>query len=434
MVQFIKGSADPRDAATGALAYALGGGLTKGVTSHFANKALDEVLNNEEYADLPQSEKIGLIQKAMQNFGEPGRELTQKRMQIEQLADQEKQQKLQNQQGQVMGKILNGKEVSEKEKSILTPEQNLALAKHKQAQEIAQIKANNKNPLGGLGGLPLDPELTKAIKQVITENPDATPDQLGIMLSEAGVPPSNQTPYLENRRREIETNANLFAAGYKTNNEYLDTLTDSIQATDQMDQKLDRILDLSKSGNIPTPLLYETMQALGIPTSIFSAEGEELEKLSNDLTKNIQQFYGSRILQSEFQNFLKSIPTLKNSPEGIERIVDNMKMFNNFKRLEYNTARGIELDYESRKQPLPLSGIKRKVYDKMKPEADKFAEEWKNAQKAKLTSKSKNKPENQNKQAESGMKRYKAPNGDVYEMTPEMIEKAKADNVIFTPA
>lgn len=428
MVQFFKGSEDPNAAAYGALAEALGGGLTKAVTSHYANNALDEVLNNKDLADKPHSEKISAIQKALQPYGKPGEELFQRRMQIEQVAQEEKQQKLQSKQGDIIGRILNGKEVSEKEKALLSPEQNFALAKHKQTEELGKYKADNKAPLGGLGGQPVNPEIAKSIEDIITKNPDATPDKLAIELTKANVPPANQTPYLENRRRELETNASLLEKGYKSQETYLNDLTKSLSATDQMDQKLDRIAELK---DVPTPLLHETMQALGIPTALFSAEGEELEKLSNDLTKNIQQFYGSRILQSEFQNFLKSIPTLKNSQEGRERIIDNMKMFNNLKRLEYNTARGLELDYEAKNKPLPPS-FQRIVQDKMKPEAEKFAEEWKNAQKAKISSKSK-KP-SENKKSESGMKRYKAPNGDFYEMTPEMVEKAKAENVIFTPA
>lgn len=430
MVQFFKGSADPRDAAFGQLSAALGKNLGEGLNSYYANKALDETINNEEYKDLPPSEKMSQLQRALSPHGQQGLQALQNRLQVEQVASQEKEQKLQNQRGQVIGKILNGQEVSEKERSILTPEQNLALAKHKQTTELTKYKADNKAPLGGLGGQPVPQELASSIEKIVTENPDATPDELGIKLTKAGVPPANQTPYLENRRRQLETNANLLEKGYKSQETYLNDLTKSLSATDQMDQKLDRISELK---DVPTPLLYETMQALGIPTAIFSAEGEELEKLSNDLTKNIQQFYGSRILQSEFQNFLKSIPTLKNSEQGRERIIDNMKMFNNLKRLEYNTARGLELDYEAKNKPLPPS-FQRIVQDKMKPEAEKFAQEWKNAQKAKIASKSSKGSEKKNKQSESGMKRYKAPNGDLYEMTPEMVEKAKAENVIFTPA
>jgi hypothetical protein len=409
------------------LAQALGQGIGHGVNMHQANKALDEFLNNPELKEAPQSERMGALQRAMQGHGPYGQQVLQNRMQTEQLATQEKQQKEQNIKGDILRRRLSGEPITEKEKKMFTAEEEMAIAKHQQAKELAQIKANNKAPLGGLGGQPIDPQVANEIERIVTENPDATPDQLGIALTKAGVPPANQTPYLENRRRQLETNASLLEKGYKSQESYLNDLTKSLNATEQMDEKLDRIAELGKKGNVPEPLLYETMQALGIPTALFSAEGEELEKLSNDLTKNIQQFYGSRILQSEFQNFLKSIPTLKNSQEGRERIIENMKMFNNLKRLEYNTARALELDYEAKNKPLPPS-FQRMVYDKMKPEAEKFSNEWKNAQKARLN------PKKEVQENKPGISKYKAPDGSLWEMTPEQVEKAKEQNVIFSPA
>ena len=383
MVQFFKGSVDPRAASYGALAESLGGGLGNAVNTHYATKALDSVFDDEKLKDAPQSKKMSALQRALQPYGQKGMEILQQRMQVNQLEQQEKQEKVNNIKGDVLRRRLEGESISEKEKGLFTPAEELAIQKHIQQGELGKLKANNKAPAGGLGGQPISPEIATAIEKVITENPDATPDQLGLKLTKAGVPPSNQTPYLENRRREIETNASLLEKGYKSQEAYLNGLTKSIAATEEMDMKLDRIAELK---DVPTPLLSETMQALGIPIALFSAEGEELEKLSNDLTKNIQQFYGSRILQSEFQNFLKSIPTLKNSQEGRERIIANMKMFNNLKRLEYNTARAIELDYEAKNKPLPPS-FQRIVYDEMKPKAEKFANEWKNAQNAKLSQK-----------------------------------------------
>jgi hypothetical protein len=409
------------------LAQALGQGIGHGVNMHQANKALDEFLNDPDLKDAPQSERMGALQRAMQGHGPYGQQVLQNRMQTEQLATQEKQQKEQNIKGDILRRRLDGEPITEKEKKMFTPEEEMAIAKHQQAKELAQIKANNKAPLGGLGGQPIDPKVAEEIERIVTENPDATPDQLGIALTKAGVPPANQTPYLENRRRQIDTNASLLEKGYKSQETYLNDLTKSLNATEQMDEKLDRIAELGKKGNVPEPLLYETMQALGIPTALFSAEGEELEKLSNDLTKNIQQFYGSRILQSEFQNFLKSIPTLKNSQEGRERIIANMKMFNNLKRLEYNTARALELDYEAKNKPLPPS-FQRMVYDKMKPQAEKFSNEWKNAQKDRLN------PKKEMQESKSGISKYKAPDGSLWEMTPEQVEKAKEQNVIFSPA
>jgi hypothetical protein len=433
MVQIIKGGVEENQAKE-RLGYQMGKNLSDTLINFGATKALDNVLNDKSLADKPDSEKMGALQRALQPYGQKGLEILQQRMQVKQMEQQEKQEKINSKHSEIMGKILNDQPVSEKERNSLPAELSLALAKHKQAGELAKYKMENKSPAGGVTAQPPTPERANAIEKVINENPDSSPDQLAIAFSKAGIPDIFSNRYVENRRRDVESHANLLEKGYKSQEEYLNGLTSSLGATEQMDLKLDRIAELGKNGEVPTPLLYETMQALGIPTAIFSAKGEELEKLSNDLTKNIQQFYGSRILQSEFQNFLKSIPTLKNSQEGRERIIANMKMFNNLKRLEYNTARGIELDYEAKNKPLPPS-FQRIVYDKMAPEAEKFANEWKNAQTEKL--KPKNNPEigtqkQEMKPPQPGMKIYKAPDGESYWMTPEMVEEARKEDVEFS--
>lgn len=103
MVQFFKGSPDPRDAATGALATALGQGLGKGITSHFANKSLDKVINDESFKSAPISVKQGMLHSALFQFGDTGKELFQNRLQGELLADQEQHQKRETEALEKMG-------------------------------------------------------------------------------------------------------------------------------------------------------------------------------------------------------------------------------------------------------------------------------------------------------------------------------------------
>lgn len=179
--------------------------------------------------------------------------------------------------------------------------------------------------------------------------------------------------------REQRENRNYNEAksnkAYENQKDYIEKVTDSAQAADEMDMRLDQMMSLE---DLPTPALATAMEALGIPPSLFSANAETAEKLSIDLTKNIQQFYGSRILQSEFSAFLKSIPSLRNSPEGRRRIVENMKKFNQLKRLEYIKTREEMTKYEDKNKPLPRD-FRQKVFESMKPEANKLADDFKNA-------------------------------------------------------
>lgn len=243
---------------------------------------------------------------------------------------------------------------------------------------VAMHKARNPiTPRPTQASQPINPEQLAKIQEV-RKNPDyenASPTKKYQMFTDNGVSKENAEAETKIVAEEEKNQIKLINAGHKTQEKYLDDLVNGVQAADQVDMRLDQMLSLK---DLPTPALASTMEALGVPPSLFSADAETAEKLSIDLTKNIQQFYGSRILQSEFQAFLRSIPTLKNSNEGRKRIIENMKRFNDLKRLEYNTARAMELDYEEKNKPLPPS-FRRNIFDKMKPDADKLANEFKQA-------------------------------------------------------
>src|SRR6185503_13994465 len=118
MVQFFKGSADPRDAAWGQLATALGQGLGKGLNTYYANKALQEVLEDESMVDAPISAKMGKLHSALSPYGEIGQQVFQNQFATEQ-------QRMQEDQQDVLGRVVSGEKVSPKQLSKLTPENQL---------------------------------------------------------------------------------------------------------------------------------------------------------------------------------------------------------------------------------------------------------------------------------------------------------------------
>ena len=370
MVQVFE-TGNPQGRLAESLGMQLGQSLGTGIHSFFANKALDKVLSDKSLENKPLPEKLGALQQALQPYGQLGQQMFQNRMAIEQLGEQEKLQKNLESQNKIKSraakKYLAGEELSEEEGQFFTPQELAGLHKARQP----------KAPPGGLSGQPIPKDQIDSIERIIEENPDATPDELAVKMGKAGVNPAYSNPILENRRREFENKHKLLESGYKSNEKYLNDLTEGLQATQQMDMRLDQMASLK---DLPTPALAATMESLGIPISLFSADAETAEKLSIDLTKNITQFYGNRILQSEFQAFLRSIPSLKNTSEGRKRIIDNMKRFNDLKRLEYNTARAMELDYESKNKSLPHS-FRRQVLDEMAPVAERMAKEFAEANK-----------------------------------------------------
>lgn len=133
MVQFIRGSADPRDAALGQLSSALGQGLGKGLNTYYANKAIDEVLDNPELKDAPLSERWQEMNKAIGMYGENGQNILKQRLMTEKQANEEQEQK-------VLSRIVSGEKVSSKEIEKLSPKTQMDVLRYKQKQDEATKK------------------------------------------------------------------------------------------------------------------------------------------------------------------------------------------------------------------------------------------------------------------------------------------------------
>jgi hypothetical protein len=107
----------------------------------------------------------------------------------------------------------------------------------------------------------------------------------------------------------------------------------------------------------------------GIPLGVLNnPESEEFDKLSNQLTRTIQNYYGSRILQTEFHNFLRQIPTLQNSEEGRKRIIDNLRKAQIPKQLEYDAYKQV-MQENGGKRPVDL---KERITEKLIPSLDNW--------------------------------------------------------------
>lgn len=140
----------------------------------------------------------------------------------------------------------------------------------------------------------------------------------------------------------------------KENASYRQRILNGIPQTKKLKAQIGRIEKLSEKAEL-TPAAVKALNFFGIPIGSFdTANAQELEKLSNDLTATITSEYGNRILATEFNTFLKRIPTLLNSTEGRERIVRNMKLYADAAEAEQNAYQDI---YKMQKQ----SGIKHPI-------------------------------------------------------------------------
>lgn len=118
--------------------------------------------------------------------------------------------------------------------------------------------------------------------------------------------------------------------------EWLKETNKKARGVKETNVRLDRMEKLLDSGKLDNPLFASGLDTLsngilgyGINLkSLQTPESQEFEKLSNDMLKGIQDIFGSRILKTEVDNFLKTIPTLSQSDAGKKAVIDNLKLLN----------------------------------------------------------------------------------------------------------
>lgn len=108
-----------------------------------------------------------------------------------QIAKENAAQKAQQQQSERLSQLV-GYDVSQ-----LDPEmQKLAFSE--------ALKGQYRQPPGGLTGQSVPPEINQAMSGIIQQFPNATSDELKLLLDEVGVPPIYSNSLIENRRRQQE--------------------------------------------------------------------------------------------------------------------------------------------------------------------------------------------------------------------------------------
>lgn len=173
---------------------------------------------------------------------------------------------------------------------------------------------------------------------------------------------------IQGRKEEVES--------YNLTKDYREGLLKSYEGAKTTENKLSRLKKLNEKDELASATTAKISEALGIPLSILgNPDSEEFQKLSQDLLSNITETFGSRILQVEVENFLKTIPTLLNSREGREKIIENMELFLEPKKLAYQAYKDIRK--EQGKVPLDLH---EQILERIEPQLDKLSEKFKQSE------------------------------------------------------
>jgi hypothetical protein len=199
---------------------------------------------------------------AIQGFGQTFfPQLEQMRAQHLQKQEQAQQQSLLNQALTQAQKVYADPNLSPEQKQIglfQALSNRPEIAKALGEQLINQQKAMRpKAPPGGLSGQSVPQDVSNAIQNVISSNPESTADQLALEMDKAGIPRTYSNSYIENRRRQQETGAKTREERRKAlRQETLPIRTDlakKAQYAEQGIQNKEHLIEIIERGDIDDP-------------------------------------------------------------------------------------------------------------------------------------------------------------------------------------
>lgn len=150
------------------------------------------------------------------------------------------------------------------------------------------------------------------------------------------------------------------------------------------DKILDRVEQLVTKGNLGSPILNSTINTLahgifgiGIDlNSLKTADAQELEKLSIEFVKNAKDIFGSRLTDLDLKTYLKGLPNLSQSREGMQRVIQNMRIANAAAQLR-SAAQNEIIAENGGKRPRNLEEL---VEKRVSPQLDQLASQFKIAE------------------------------------------------------
>lgn len=281
-----------------------------------------------------------------------------------------------------------------------------ALAQNKMQQ--VQQRNQQKQTQQGLQGLPgftpemaeslaiLDPSLLEKLLPEIQRNQReqefanqfqsqqgqqlAVQDQQQGLVPEGFPAPRNSKEALElakishaEKIQREKMSAEEKRAAFKETKAERKQIVDDYKAAKQDLKDLNRLEVLSDSGKLDTPGYVEFLKKTGLDMpALMNPESEEFGKITQNFMRNAKQYLGSRISNFELEQFLKTIPSLSQSPEGRQRVVANLKYIARSKEEYYNALKEIMVENKNIPPYDLLEQVEEKVNKKLNKISDLF--------------------------------------------------------------
>lgn len=125
----------------------------------------------------------------------------------------------------------------------------------------------------------------------------------------------------------------------------------AIKGQDRL-ETIDRMLELNKSGELPNPALVKFLNSVGFGDAFWlGPDSEEYQSLQKDFFHDMKEIFGSKVSDMEVRTFMSYIPTLMNSEEGRERLLQKFKRIQQARKAEYEAMRNVKSKYKGKEAP-----------------------------------------------------------------------------------
>jgi len=161
---------------------------------------------------------------------------------------------------------------------------------------------------------------------------------------------------------------------FKETKDFRKEVIEKAKASRQNLSDLERMEELETEGKLDTPGYIEFLKRSGFDVPALMNPGtEEFNKIAQTFMRDVKSYLGARISNFELEQFLKTIPSLSQSPEGRKRVISNLKRVSRI-GLEYNNAMKNIINENKGIPPLDLM---EKVDSKVEKKYDKITEQFK---------------------------------------------------------
>lgn len=139
-------------------------------------------------------------------------------------------------------------------------------------------------------------------------------------------------------------------------------------------EDLTRFQELEKEGKLDTPGYVEFLKRSGLDIpALLNVGSEEFNKIAANFIGGAKDALGGRVTNFELEQFLKTIPSLSQSPEGRKRVIANLKRI---KRTEVEYRNALKDVMKENKGVPPLDLLER-VDDRLSTKLDKISKQFK---------------------------------------------------------